>query len=205
MNSTDDPGAADTTARRRSLPVWALAAGAAAVLWLGGLVWFAEGIPSSVEDEDSRTDAVVVLTGGAGRLRAGVDLLEQKQAKKLFVSGVYRGVDVQQILRLLRRQKGELDCCMVLGHTADDTRGNAQETARWMREQKFTSLRLVTSNYHMRRSLLEFRRAMPGLRIVPHPTFQPGFKAHGWWNWPGTLQLVVTEYTKYLVALMRPW
>ena len=208
MNPADDPGdsaKAGARPRRRALPAWALAAGGAAVLWLGGLVWFAEGIPDSVADRDSRTDAVVVLTGGAGRLRAGVDLLARKQAGKLFVSGVYRGVDVQQILRLLRRRQGELDCCMVLGHAADDTRGNAAETARWMREEKFTSLRLVTSNYHMRRSLLEFRRAMPGLRIVPHPTFQPGFMANGWWNWPGTLQLVVTEYSKYLVVLMRPW
>ena len=210
MNTTNDRGddpsdEAGAPPRRRSLPAWAFVAGTAAALWLGGLVWFAEGIPDRVEDPGSLTDAVVVLTGGAGRLREGVDLLAGKQAKKLFVSGVYRGVDVQQILRVVRRRPGDLDCCMVLGHAADDTRGNALETARWMREEKFTSLRLVTSNYHMRRSLLEFRRAMPGLRIVPHPTFQPGFMANGWWNWPGTLQLVVTEYSKYLVALMRPW
>ena len=200
---TDAPTDATTQsgARRR----WAQAGAGAAVLWLGGLVWFAEAIPVAVDDGATVTDAAVVLTGGVGRLRVGADLLEQKKARKLFISGVYRGVDVQQIMRLLRRQQGAFDCCMVLGHAADDTRGNAQETARWMRDEKFSSLRLVTSNYHMRRSLLEFRRAMPGIRIIAHPTFQAEFKRESWWNWPGTLQLVVTEYTKYLVALMRPW
>ena len=197
--------ASDIHAPSRVRRRWALAAAAATVLWLGGLVWFAEAIPVAVADTATVTDAAVVLTGGVGRLHVGVDLLEQKKARKLFISGVYRGVDVQQIVRLLRRQQGAFDCCMVLDHAADDTRGNARETARWMRDEKFTSLRLVTSNYHMRRSLLEFRRAMPGIRMIAHPTFQAEFKRDGWWIWPGTLQLVVTEYTKYLVALMRPW
>lgn len=189
----------------KALPAWALAVAGAVVLWLGGLVAFAESIPASVEDPETRTEAVVVLTGGAGRLRAGIDLLARGKADKLFVSGVYHGVDVQQILRLVRRQGQALDCCVTLGHRADDTRGNAEETAAWMTDEQFTSLRLVTSNYHMRRSLLEFRRAMPGVRMIPHPVFPSGFKARGWWNWPGTLQLVTLEYIKYLAALVRPW
>lgn len=193
------------TAPHGALRGWVLAGTATVLLWLGGLVWFANSVPEAASEDDTVTDAVVVLTGSAGRLRAGVDLLAHRKARKLFISGVYRGVDVQQILRLVRRGGAEFDCCLVLGHAADDTRGNAEETARWMREEKFTSLRLVTSNYHMRRSLLEFRRAMPGLRIVAHPTSQAEFKARNWWNWPGTAQLMVIEYSKYLVALMRPW
>lgn len=189
----------------RALPAWVLAALAAGVVWLGGLIAFAESIPDAIEDASSRTEAVVVLTGGTGRLRTGIELLARGRADKLFVSGVYHGVDVQQILRMVRRQGQALDCCVTLGHRADDTRGNAQETARWMAGEGFTSLRLVTSNYHMRRSLLEFRRAMPGVWVVPHPVFPTGFKARGWWNWPGTLQLVTVEYIKYLAALVRPW
>ena len=150
---------ADATPRAaaRALPRWALAALAATVLWAAGLIWFAEDIPREVADTTTRTDAVVVLTGGAGRLSTGIRLLDEQKARKLFVSGVYRGVDVAQILRVVRHRGSNLDCCMVLGHTADDTQGNAEETARWMAEEHYTSLRLVTSSYHMRRSLLEFR------------------------------------------------
>lgn len=178
---------------------------AAVALWCAGLVWFAEQIPTAVPDPNSETDAVVVLTGGAGRLSVGTRLLVDKKARKLFISGVHRGVDVAQILRMLRLQGRQLDCCMVLGFDADDTRGNARETAAWMKKERFHSLRLVTASYHMRRSLLEFRRAMPDVAVIPHPVFPQNFKARSWWNWPGTAQLLVTEYVKYLVALMRPW
>lgn len=204
-NASPPPAPSVMQAVRRSMPRWALLALTAAILWIAGLIWFAEAIPAAVDDADSHTDAVVVLTGAAGRLDTGIDLLAGKKAKKLFVSGVYRGVDVQQLLRLSRRPDAALNCCIVLGHTADDTRGNAEETAQWVTRERFTSIRLVTSSYHMRRSLLEFSRAMPSVRIIPHPVFPKGFKAHSWWNWPGTLQLIVTEYSKYLVALMRPW
>jgi uncharacterized SAM-binding protein YcdF (DUF218 family) len=201
MSDGETPSGAAQTTRTR----WWLVALVAGVLWLAGLIAFAESIPRKVIDTKTGTEAVVVLTGSAGRLRTGIDILARGQAKKLFVSGVYHGVDVRQILRLVRRQGKALDCCVILGHRADDTRGNAAETARWITKEGFTSLRLVTSNYHMRRSLLEFRRAMPGVTIIPHPVFSTGFKARSWWNWPGTLQLVIVEYSKYIVALMRPW
>jgi uncharacterized SAM-binding protein YcdF (DUF218 family) len=201
VSDGETPSGAARTTRTR----WWLVALIAGVLWLAGLIAFAESIPRKVIDTKTGTEAVVVLTGSAGRLRTGIDILARGQAKKLFVSGVYHGVDVRQILRLVRRQGEALDCCVILGHRADDTRGNAAETARWITKEGFTSLRLVTSNYHMRRSLLEFRRAMPGVTIIPHPVFSTGFKARSWWNWPGTLQLVIVEYSKYIVALMRPW
>jgi uncharacterized SAM-binding protein YcdF (DUF218 family) len=185
--------------------LWAGFAAALLAAWLVGLIWFAETLPRAAAAPGTTTDAVVVLTGGADRLKVGVDILARARARKLFVSGVHRGVDVAQILRLVKKQGKELDCCMVLGHSADDTRGNAAETARWMKKEGFRSLRLVTANYHMRRSRLEFGRVMPEVLIVPHPVFPQGFKADRWWLWPGTLRLVVSEYVKYLIALARLW
>ena len=169
--------------------------------WATALVWFAENIPSRVENPSGATDAVVVLTGGSDRLRAGFELLERKQAKKLFVSGVYRGVDVAELLRMSRQSPKELACCVALGYTADDTAGNASETAQWMAKENFRSLRLVTANYHMQRSLLEFRFAMPTITVIPHPVFPKNFKGEDWWRWPGTTSLILREHFKYLVAL----
>ncbi len=88
-------------------------------LWTAGLVRFAGQIPSGVDDPISRTDAIVVLTGGSERLATGLQLLAEGRAGKLFVSGVHRGVDVSQLLRVARRAPRELDCCIVLGHDAD--------------------------------------------------------------------------------------
>jgi uncharacterized SAM-binding protein YcdF (DUF218 family) len=173
------------------------------VLWLFGLIEFAAIIPAPGPEPEDRTDAVVVLTGGADRLEAGLRLLADGKASKLFVSGVYHTVDVAALLRVSRARPSDVECCITLGYIADSTAGNAEETAIWMRAENLRSLRLVTASYHMPRSLLEFRRALPGATIVPHPVFPERFKQDEWWLWPGTLSLLANEYTKYLLALIR--
>ena len=172
-------------------------------LWLAGLVYFATNLPQRVADPARRTDAIVVLTGGSGRLRQAFELLEQDRAQQLFVSGVERSVEVAELLRINRIAPPELACCVVLGYKAGDTRGNALETAAWMGEQGFASLRLVTATYHMPRSLLEFRYAMPEIEILPHPVFTKSFKQADWWRWPGSASLLASEYNKYLAAWLR--
>ncbi|HXZ01718.1 MAG TPA: YdcF family protein [Stellaceae bacterium] len=187
---------------RLSLPAALLLA--LLVLWLGGLVWFARSIPEAVSDADSETDAIVVLTGGSLRVQSGLALLAAGKAKKLFVSGVYHSTDVTALLRISRQSPEHVACCIVLGHEADNTLGNALETAQWMHEEDFRSLRLVTASYHMPRSLLEFSRAMPEARIVANPVFPESVKQERWWASPGTVSLILGEYHKYLLALARP-
>jgi uncharacterized SAM-binding protein YcdF (DUF218 family) len=170
--------------------------------WLAGLFWFAAQIPAAPDDDPAVTDAIVVLTGGGDRVQAGLNLLAEGKAKSLFISGVYRGTDLAALLRTSKHEPSWLACCIVLGHEADNTRGNAAETARWMHARHFRSLRLVTASYHMPRSLLEFRRAMPHVRIVPDPVFPPGSGRH-WWLRPHAIGLVISEYTKYLLTLAR--
>ena len=195
--------------RRRSLPVLAVVGAliAGAALWVGGLVWFGEQeVPRRVEEEAlfTNTDAIVVLTGGAGRLGIGIELLAQGRASKLFISGVYRGVDVAEILRVSRHDPEALECCIEVGYDATDTAGNARETARWMAAEGFQSLRLVTASYHMPRSLAEFRRAMPDVELVPHPVFTDTVRVEAWWSSPRSVGLIASEFTKYLVGIVFP-
>lgn len=191
--------------RNRYIAAAGVVVAALVVAWLAGLIWFAATLPGRVADPDTTTDAIVVLTGGSERLTAGLELLKHRRARKLFVSGVYRGVEVAELLRLSRQAPSELECCIVLGYAADNTQGNASETAAWMAKERFESLRLVTGSYHMRRSLLEFALAMPNIKVVPHPVFPEAVKQDEWWLWPGTAHLIATEYMKYLVAFGRNW
>lgn len=174
-------------------------------LWLLGLWRFAAAIPTEVQDSTRETDAIVVLTGGSLRVESGLALLAAGKARKLFVSGVYRGVDVAELLRVSRQSPDSVACCVMLGHAADNTFGNARETADWMSAEGFHSLRLVTAGYHMPRSVLEFTRAMPGVEIIPNPVFPEFLRGHPWWSARGTATLIVTEYDKYLFALIRPY
>ena len=172
------------------------------LLWLGGLLWFAT--PPAADTRAAATDAIVVLPGGSLRVQSGIDLLRDGKGRKLFVSGVNQQVDLDELLRISGTAPEWALCCIVLGHEADNTFGNAQETAQWMRSQGFHSLRLVTAWYHMPRSLLEFHRALPEIEIVAHPVFPDQVKQEHWWARRGTAALLVNEYVKYLGALSRP-
>ena len=175
---------------------------ALALTWLGGLIWFAERV-TRLAPEPGITDAIVVLTGGSERVAEGVALLTAGSARLLFVSGVPEGVTGEAVLNGVGAGASALLPKVVLGHAAQDTAGNAAETAAWARREGITSIRLVTANYHMPRSLIEFQRAMPGIAIVPHPVFPYRFKDREWWRWPGTFALMVREYDKYLLAVLR--
>ena len=169
-------------------------------VWIGGLLWFAAQIPQAADNPSARTDAIVVLTGGSGRLQKGLDLLADDKAEKLFVSGVYRGVEVRELLEISRATPEELQCCITLGYEADNTRGNAIETRNWLKQEGYRSIRLVTASYHMPRSLFEFRRVMPQVEIIAHAVRSENYRQDDWWRWPGSARLLISEYNKFLIA-----
>jgi uncharacterized SAM-binding protein YcdF (DUF218 family) len=195
--------------RRRRVRIAALIAAGLVVgvgaCWSAGLVRFAGAIPAEVTDRVSHTDAIVVLTGGSERLATGLQLLAENKADRVFISGVHPTVDVVRLVKLAGRPDSDLQSRVEAGHGALDTEGNAAETAAWMRGHGYRSLRLVTGSYHMPRSLLEFRTALPEAEIVPHPVFPPRVKQTTWWLQPGTAALIIGEYNKYLLASVEHW
>jgi len=182
---------------------------ATAIAWLLGLVLFAETIPTRPSDDRTEADAIVVLTGGSDRLKEGLLLLAQGEGKQLLISGVHADADIPALLQTadlaaeLRPSAETIACCITVGYEAGDTTGNAQESARWMAERDLHSLRLVTADYHMPRSLLEFHAAMPEVKILPHPVFPETVKRDQWYLWPGTTSLIIREYHKFLLATLR--
>lgn len=189
--------------RRRTTAGVIFVIGLAGML-IAGLFAFVGKLPRQVENPEARTDAIVVLTGGSERLAAGLALLSQGQAEKLFISGVDRGTS-REAIRARAGAAARFECCVVIGRDALNTEGNAGETAAWLRAQGYDSLRVVTASYHMPRSLLEMRRAMPGITLVPHPVFPRRVKIESWWRSPGTASLLATEAGKYWAATLRAW
>lgn len=174
-------------------------------LWLAGLQWFTRGIidySAAPPSDITRTaDAIVVLTGGSKRLETGFELLEKGIGKKLFISGVYRGVEVKELLKQWKKEKQDsLDCCVELGFEADDTIGNAKESIRWLKQQGYHSIYLVTANYHMKRAVLDFETFAPDLEIIPYPVLPEGPDMKDWWRNPAWRSLILREYMKYLAT-----
>ena len=60
-------------------------------------------------------------------------------------------------------------CCVDIGYRAETTIGNAEEAAVWAYERNYTQLIIVTSDYHMPRSLILLQRAMPDIELQPYP------------------------------------
>jgi uncharacterized SAM-binding protein YcdF (DUF218 family) len=135
------------------------------LVWMIGFLWFAIALPQPVEE--GKTDAVIVLTGGEGRIARGLDVLREGQAKRLLVSGVDRDVKPGEFAAEYDVSEKEMDCCVRLGFRSYDTQSNAVESAEWIAENRFRSVRLVTTDWHMRRAALDLEAQVPdGVRIV---------------------------------------
>jgi uncharacterized SAM-binding protein YcdF (DUF218 family) len=130
-----------------------------AMLYAFGFLWFAAALPQPVGDY--RTDAIVVPTGGAGRIARGLELLGKKQSEAMLVTGVDPEVKPAEFAAEYRVPGRWMRCCVTLGFAAVDTRSNAAETAAWMADNKYRSLRLVTTDWHMRRAANELAGALP--------------------------------------------
>lgn len=189
---------------RRALKVTGLCFAVLGLLWLGGLAWFVHSSLTIAVDRTTPTDAIVVLTGGRLRLETALNLLGAGRAQKLFISGVNPHVDRIALLRVAGRTDDADADRIEIGHEAENTLGNAHETAAWMQRQGYRSLRLVTSWYHMQRSLLEFRRAMPDATVVAEPVFAAHNDPQLWSEWLDVAMLTIAEYNKFLATLVRP-
>ena len=134
------------------------------LLWALGFAWFAIDLPRPAGDE--KTDGIVVLTGGPGRIQRGLDILKAGHAQRMLVSGVdrrVRPVDLVDTYHVAPSLLADVD----LGRSAVDTRSNALETRRWILDHHYGSIRLVTTDWHMRRARFELRQVMQGIIVVP--------------------------------------
>ncbi len=174
-----------------------------ALLFVAGFALFIRQIQTGTPDDSVRADAIVVLTGGESRVTEAVRLLAAGSGQRLLISGVHPRT-TGAMLRRLNPEGGRLfDCCIDLDRNARDTIENANETRRWLSRQGFDSVIVVTSSYHMPRGLVELRRALPDLKLVPYAVVPPKLQLDRWWADPATLRLLGSEFVKYIASVAR--
>lgn len=173
-------------------------------LWVVGFALFASfALFSPPQEQSTTSDAIIVLTGGSNRIQEGLALFAEKKSRNLFISGVNKDVTRNELLGLWHGKSPLPPCCITLGYEATSTEENALETRKWVQENNIKSIRLVTGNYHMARSLLELRQMLPGVKIYIHPVAQPDLGTGSRRLW----LLLLLEYNKTLyrsVQLMLP-
>jgi uncharacterized SAM-binding protein YcdF (DUF218 family) len=173
----------------------ARAASLVALIYLLGFIFFALTLGRPAPADAAPTEAAVVLTGGAGRIEHAVAVLKDGKAKRLLVAGADPAVTKADLARRLGGSRRLVSCCVDLGSESVDTRSNAEEAGRWLSAHRFTSVRLITSDWHMRRARYEFDKVLGGkYRIVTDAVrAEPSFLT------------LFGEYNKYILRRLAVW
>lgn len=166
-----------------------------AILYVLGFALFAVTLGTPASADAAKVDAIVVITGGKGRIEHASRLLADGKGKRLLIAGADPSVRKADLVARLGGKRKLFDCCVDLGSESVDTRSNAEEAKRWMERRKFGSMRLVTSDWHMRRARYEFNRQFDrNTTIVPDAVrTEPGFMT------------LFAEYNKYLLRRLSVW
>lgn len=170
-------------------------------IWLGGMIGFGYTINHFKTDPASKTDAIVVLTGGRNRISEAVKLLNGGLAEQLLISGVSKGMSLET-LKKRRDVKITTSREITLDEKSTNTVENAIEAAAWIRRKRIKSVRLVTSNYHMPRSMAEFRANNRELVILAHPVYSDRVEKNWWRSWH-SFCLIASEYNKFLYVWVK--
>ncbi len=183
---------------------WTLALGGlvAAGLLFGFFV-FASSVTGERAPGAHRADGIVVLTGGEFRIREAGKLLRDGRAQRLLITGVNRQTPKEDIRRLTGLGEKTFECCVDLGYEALNTQGNANETSDWVRHHSYASIIVVTSSYHMPRSLAELSRTLPDTRLLPHAVVPKALRKQVWWLDARAARLLLSEYVKFLPAAAK--
>lgn len=110
-------------------------------------------------------DGIVVLTGDQFRIAKGIELLKRNPNKKLLISGVNKNINQVDIMKEFPNSKNFFQCCIDIGKDAKNTFENIIETFEWMKSNEFTSIIIVTSDYHLPRVKLEINRFIDNQQI----------------------------------------
>jgi uncharacterized SAM-binding protein YcdF (DUF218 family) len=154
----------------------------------------------SYRQNTQKADAIVVLTGGKGRVDEGVRLFRESRAEYLFFIGVDPSVRKSD---LYRPKHGDPPADNVF---LEKSSRNTVENSIFGRDvivrSGVRSILLITSRYHLKRASILFRNSLPNnITIIPYPVDTVNLK-ESWWNHGGSFQLLFREFYKYCMLRM---
>ncbi|MBV9348719.1 MAG: YdcF family protein [Pseudolabrys sp.] len=173
------------------------------VVLTAGFFWFVAQISDEEVRLSEKADGIVVLTGAATRIPDAISLLTSDYGKRVLITGVHRTTSAREIARLSALNERVFACCVDLDRSALNTLGNALETRRWVRERGFNSIIVVTSSWHMPRAMVELTHQLPETKLIAFPVVSEKIRSEPWLTNPEISKLLLSEYLKYVFALVR--
>lgn len=144
------------------------------------------------------TDMVVVLTGSSGRIRPAYELMKEMNAPVLFVAGTNAKVNFDELAKGHNMDVNYRDR-IVVDNSSQTTYENAEEVLKYAEEHQVKKILLVTSVYHMKRSLLVFKKVFDGAEvdIIPYGTTVKPIKKGSWVHDFSVFKNILFESFKY--------
>lgn len=173
------------------------------LVFAGGFVLFTAMVARYAPEPSERADAIVVLTGGELRLSAAANLLKEGRGARLLISGVNRQTSLDDLKRISGLPDRLFMCCVDIDYAAHTTSDNADQTKAWADARRLKRIIVVTSSYHMPRSLTELRRKLRGVALVPYPVISNKLQTGRWWTDAYTARVLFSEYVKFLPSAAR--
>ena len=174
------------------------------------LFHFKEKIIAAENYPNPKNTNIVILTGGTNRIKDGFDIINKFDEKskytiKILVSGTGKGFTK---LSLQNKLSPDFDlklikCCVELDAISQNTYSNAKQTLKWSTRNNIKEFILITSNYHMPRSILEFKNKMPNIRILTYPIKPRKHEINNWLNSFETFSLIFYEFCKFIISNIR--
>ncbi len=165
--------------------------------WILGFAWGLHHIYHFPAPSET-ISAIIVLTGGQERIKKGISLLDRNPQAPFLISGVHTIKHLNEVAKYADHQN-HID----IGFEATTTAQNAQEVKEWNTRKKNRVIHVVTSHYHMDRSLLELRHAMPKTKFIPYIIISHQFRELRWLSRPRNLHLLFKEYNKFLIVYVK--
>jgi uncharacterized SAM-binding protein YcdF (DUF218 family) len=166
---------------------------------------FLFNVDKNNKNNKNNINNIVVLTGNAGRLAVGLDLMDNNINSRMLINninsrmlitGVAKGVKYSDIIKNRDSKKDRID----LGYNAQSTLGNALETALWIKERNINDIILITDNWHMPRTLLLFKASMPNREIVPYALKTVNFEFKEYLQFYNRTFFIYEEHMKYIIS-----
>ncbi len=154
----------------------------------------------SYRQNTRKADAIVVLTGGKGRVEEGVRLFRESRAEFLIFVGVDPSVRKSD---LYRPKPGDPSAdYVILEKSSRNTLENSIFGRDVIVRSGVHSVLLITSRYHLKRASILFRNSLPkDINIIPYPVDSVNLK-ESWWSHGGSFQLLFREFYKYCMFRM---
>ena len=148
-----------------------------------------------------KADAIVVVSGGDTNARTdeGIKLLKNGWADTIVFSGAAQDKSGPSNAAAMRERAiaaGVSEVSIYVEETSATTQENAANSQTIFEDNNFETIILVTSGYHERRAMLEFKKQSEHVTVLNHPLLNDKDWSFWWWLTPRGWWLAGGELAK---------